>query len=65
MEAYRKIFIYTEWYQCTYSTKCTNKIIVPESPDLRWSRNLASLRTGEIRSSMVTIKKKNISRHTN
>lgn len=58
MEAYRKIFINTEWYQCTYSTKSINKIIVSESPDLSWSRNFGSLHTGEIRSSMVSKKRR-------
>ena len=42
----------TVCFQFTYSTNSTNDIIVPERPNLSWSRNATSLQMGESRSSM-------------
>jgi hypothetical protein len=53
MEGCRKIFIKTNGINELIRQISTNEMIVPESLDLCWSWNFASLQTGEIRSSMV------------
>ena len=45
MEDNSKNVYWSEQYQWTQSTICTNEIIVPKNPDLNWSQRFASLQT--------------------